>query len=253
MSDERAGRGVPLRIMLVDDDVILAAGLKDAFEHYGYVVLVVPRGHKAVKAAVHFCPDIVLLDVMMPEMDGWETLSRLRADSATESVPVIMLTAAETAAAKVRGLSLGADDYVTKPFGFEELRLRVEAVLRRTTAFLAHEEAETTIPVVAGSLGFELVPVPDIYYIEGFHNYTNVHTFDSRKLCRLTLREIDERGLPGFMRVQRSFIVNLHHVRGCGWATRSSYRLKLGDLSGTTVAVSRALIPEVQRRLGMRD
>lgn len=251
MSTGRRSARSRARIMIVDDDLGLASGLKDAFERQGDQVLVVDRGSKALEAASRFHPDVVLLDVMMPVVDGWQTLDQIRANAATATTPVIMLTAADTEAAKVRGFSLGADDYVTKPFSLLELRCRVEAVLRRTSPEPSGQEAES-IPVIGEGSCLEFVSADEVYFIDGMRNYTNVHTFDTRRLCRMTLGEIDERGIDGFMRVQRSFIVNLGHVRGCGWVTKSTYELKLADLAETTIPVSRALIAEVQRSLGVR-
>lgn len=239
------------RILIVDDDRALAVALKDALGHQGYDVLVVDQGAKAIEAAQRYRPDLVLLDVMMPGVDGWEVLRRLRADPVTVETPVIMLTASDTEAAKVRGFTLGADDYVTKPFGLQELRCRVAAVLRRTLRSAPADEGET-IAVVSERPGFELLRSSDVYYIEGIRNYTYVHTFDQRLLCRSTLRELEERQLKGFMRVHRSYIVNLECVRGCGWVTKSSYQLRLSDLHGTSIPVSRAAVAEVQRRLGLR-
>jgi DNA-binding LytR/AlgR family response regulator len=179
-------------------------------------------------------------------------LRHLREDPGTRSVPVIMLTSADSEASKIKGFALGTDDYVTKPFSLQELRWRIDAVLRRALPSVPESEC-STIPVVAGRPGFELLRVSDVYYVEGVRNYTYVHTFDSRSLCRLTLGELDDRHLPGLMRVQRSFIANLDHVRGAGWVTKSSYQIRLADLVGTEITVSRALIPEVQRRLGLRE
>jgi len=243
------------RVMLVDDDLQLAAGLKDALERQGYAVLVVNHSAKAIEAAERFRPDLVLLDVMMPGVDGWEVLKRLRANPGIADIPVVMLTASDSEEAKVKGFTLGADDYVTKPFGLQELRCRIAAVLRRTAAAAAEtpRDAAHSIPVVTERPGFDLLRAADVYYIEGIRNYTYVHTFDARVLCRLTLHELDDRHMPGFMRVQRSYIVNLDHVRGCGWANKSSYQLRLTDLAGTPISVSRALVPEVQRRLGLKS
>ena len=240
------------RVMLVDDDLQLAAGLKDALERQGYAVLVVNHSAKAIEAAERFRPDLVLLDVMMPGVDGWEVLKRLRANPSTAGMPVVMLTASDSEEAKVKGFTLGADDYVTKPFGLQELRCRIAAVLRRSAADDAPRDTGHAIPVVTERPGFDLLRATDVYYIEGIRNYTYVHTFDTRVLCRLTLHELDDRRMAGFMRVQRSYIVNLDHVRGCGWANKSSYQLRLTDLAGTSIPVSRTLVPEVQRRLGLK-
>lgn len=252
MHDQPRAIGGPGRVMLVDDDLQLTAGLKDALERQGYAVLVINHGAKAVEAAERFRPGLLLLDVMMPGIDGWEVLKRVRAHPATTSIPVIMLTASDSEEAKVRGFTLGADDYVTKPFGLQELRCRIAAVLRRSATVEAAHDDDQSIPVVSERPGFDLVRSSDVYYIEGIRNYTYVHTADVRILCRLTLHELDDRRMPGFMRVQRSFIVNLDRVCGCGWVNKSSYQLRLADRAGTSVPVSRTLVTEVQRHLGLR-
>lgn len=239
------------RILIVDDDVPLVRGLKVALENQGHVVRAVDRGALALEAALAFKPDLVLLDVMMPGLDGWETLSQLRAHAATERLPVIMLTAMDSDASKIRGFSLGSDDYVTKPFNLQELRCRIAAVLRRTSPERT-DDPECSIPVVTGSSGFELIRCQDIHYIEGIRNYTYIHTFDSRSLSRLHLGAVEERNIGSLMRVHRSFIVNLDHVKGCGWASKSAFRLKLADLAATEIPVSRTLIGDVQRRLGVK-
>ena len=253
MSDPSALESKADRILLVDDDLQLVRGLKKALEHYGYRVRVVERGAQAPEAAAQFRPDLILLDVMMPGVDGWDVLGRLRGNPETESVPVIMLTGSSTDSAKVRGFSLGADDYVTKPFNLQELRCRVEAVLRRTKP-REGLEPEGSIPVLsADTTGYRFLKIEDVYFAEGVRNYTYVHAYDSRYLSRLSLGALDERHVGGLMRVHRSFIVNMAHVRGCGWVNKSSFRLRLSDLARTEIPVSRARIPEVQKHLGLRE
>jgi len=95
----------------------------------GYQISCASNGHEALRKITEELPDLVILDVMMPDMDGFETLRRIRE---TSNVPVIMLTVKDAEIDKVRGLDLGADDYVTKPFGPKELVSRVKAALRRT-------------------------------------------------------------------------------------------------------------------------
>lgn len=240
------------KILIVDDDVPLVRGLKLALENQGYVVRAVNRGAQTLDAAVSFKPDLILLDVMMPGMDGWEVLGQIRAHPSTEQTPVIMLTAVDADASKIKGFSLGSDDYVTKPFNLQELRCRIAAVLRRS-APVTEEDSESSIPVVTGGSGFELIRRRDIHFVEGIRNYTYIHTFDSRYLSRLHLGAVEERQLPGFMRVHRSYIVNLEQVKGCGWTSKSAYHLRLGDLAGTEIPVSRTLISEVQQRLGLKS
>ncbi len=117
------------RILIVEDDVALARVLRDNFAYDGFDVECVADGNLAIAAARAFVPDLVVLDVMLPGRDGFELVGVLRNGGQT---PVVMLTARAQKADKLRGLDLGADDYVTKPFDLEELLARIRAVLRRS-------------------------------------------------------------------------------------------------------------------------
>jgi two-component system alkaline phosphatase synthesis response regulator PhoP len=116
------------RVLVVEDDTSLAWVLRENLVFEGFEVELVADGHKAVDAARDFLPDLVILDVMLPGRDGFDLCTLLRRGGAT---PIIMLTARSQKADKLKGLRLGADDYVTKPFDVEELMARVHAVLRR--------------------------------------------------------------------------------------------------------------------------
>ncbi|MCZ2849677.1 response regulator transcription factor [Modestobacter sp. VKM Ac-2978] len=123
------------RLLVVDDDDTVRELLSAALRFAGFEVASAATGTAAVAAGAEEPPDLVLLDVMLPDMDGFEVVRRLR-EQRTEGrsgpVPVLFLTARDRQADKVTGLSLGADDYVTKPFDLEELISRIRAVLRRT-------------------------------------------------------------------------------------------------------------------------
>jgi two-component system KDP operon response regulator KdpE len=123
-----ASREIPSLILIVDDEPRMIKFIRMNLELEGYRVLDAPNGLKALETVRDQIPDLVILDVMMPELDGFETLRLLREIT---TVPVIMLTVKAEEEDKVKGLSLGADDYVTKPFSPRELTSRVEAVLRR--------------------------------------------------------------------------------------------------------------------------
>ena len=119
-----------IRVLIAEDDANLRQGLIDLLEGEGYVVFAAGNGRQAVDCFQQESPDLVLLDVMMPEMSGYDVCREIRkSDSHT---PIIMLTAKGEEIDKVVGLELGADDYVTKPFGLHELRARIAAVLRRS-------------------------------------------------------------------------------------------------------------------------
>lgn len=117
------------RILLVEDEASIAEVVADNLRYEGYEVLAAVDGEEGLRLALAEAPDLVVLDLMLPGIDGYEVCRRLRA--AGRETPVIMLTAKGQEADKVRGLDLGADDYVTKPVGVMELMARVRAVLRR--------------------------------------------------------------------------------------------------------------------------
>jgi DNA-binding response OmpR family regulator len=115
-------------VLVVDDDSDIRNLVRELLERQGYDVADAANGRDGLRAFYARAPDVVVLDVGMPEMDGFQTLERIRDLS---DVPVIMLTARAAELEKVRGLKAGADDYVTKPFGRQELLARIEALLRR--------------------------------------------------------------------------------------------------------------------------
>lgn len=117
------------KILLVDDDPTLLRFVGEYLRGDGYEVLTAASGQDALKSSYQNHPDLIVLDVMMPGMDGWEVCARLREMSAT---PIIIVTGKTTESDKLRGFKLGADDYVTKPFSFAELSARIQAVLGRS-------------------------------------------------------------------------------------------------------------------------
>ena len=119
------------RVLVVDDDPDIVQFVRMNLELEGYDVDTAANGLVALDRIKERVPDLVLLDVMMPEMDGLTVLSKMRRSPATASTPVVILTAKALADDRVRGLDLGADDYITKPFDLEELIARVRTVLRR--------------------------------------------------------------------------------------------------------------------------
>ncbi|MBA3366962.1 MAG: response regulator transcription factor [Actinobacteria bacterium] len=116
------------RILIIDDDADIRSLLRELLERAGYLVEEAADGKAGLRALFNNTPDAIVLDVTMPELDGWATLERIRDVTA---VPVLMLTALGSELERVRGLKQGADDYVVKPFGRQELVARVEALLRR--------------------------------------------------------------------------------------------------------------------------
>ena len=153
------------RILVVDDDEDIRSLLRELLDRAGYRVEEAPNGRAALRQLFETPPALVLLDVTMPELDGYQTLERIRDLS---DVPVIMLTARTQELERVRGLASGADDYVSKPFGRQELLARIQALLRRTggktevTASYRDAFVEIDYPqrrVVVGDRDVQLTPL----------------------------------------------------------------------------------------------
>jgi DNA-binding response OmpR family regulator len=136
------------KILVVDDEVKIVHVVRAYLEKEGYQVVAAYDGQQALDAARREHPDLIILDLMLPEMSGWDVCRSLRQES---DVPVIMLTAQDEDTDKIVGLKLGADDYVTKPFNPKELMARVQAVLRR-----AGREAPKTRLLKAGGLRIDV-------------------------------------------------------------------------------------------------
>jgi two-component system response regulator MprA len=119
-----------VRILVVDDEPAVRTSLESALRFEGYEVVAVGDGTAALNAAESDAPDLIILDVLMPRLDGIQTVRRLRARE--DMVPVLLLTARDAMGDRVLGLDAGADDYLVKPFGLEELLARVRALLRRS-------------------------------------------------------------------------------------------------------------------------
>jgi DNA-binding response OmpR family regulator len=138
------------KILVVDDELESLKLIGLMLQRRGYEIIAARSGRQALEKALSDNPDLVILDVMMPDMDGYEVCRRLRASPTTASVPVIMFTAKTMVDDKVTGFQAGADDYLTKPVHPEELASRIEAVLVRTS----RRQVEEKPPMRAKVIGF---------------------------------------------------------------------------------------------------
>jgi DNA-binding response OmpR family regulator len=119
------------KVLVIDDDLSLVSLLRIGLEREGFTVVTADGGQEGLRRAYETHPDVIVLDIMMPDIDGWTTCERLRTMCNT---PIIMLTAKDSQRDVLRGLSLGADDYLTKPYSFDELKARILSLLRRSSA-----------------------------------------------------------------------------------------------------------------------
>ena len=157
------------KILVVEDERTIADILVFNLEREGYEAASAGDGPAGLKMALEGAPDLILLDVMLPEMDGFEVLRQVRAQS---QVPVIMLTAREEESDKVDALEMGADDYITKPFSMRELMARVKANMRRTVS------AEAEAPAAAKEGKLVLSPEPSAVYKNGKPLDLSVREYD---------------------------------------------------------------------------
>ncbi|MER7474812.1 response regulator transcription factor [Micromonospora sp. NPDC000018] len=142
--------GEPVRVLVVDDEATLADLLSMALRYEGWQVRTAGDGMSALSAARQFRPDAVVLDVMLPDLDGFQVLRRLREHAPT--VPVLFLTARDAVEERIAGLTVGGDDYVTKPFSLEEVIARLRALLRRSGFAVA---ARTDAVLTVGDLSLD--------------------------------------------------------------------------------------------------
>ncbi len=172
-------------VLIVEDEPAMLRGLEDNFKMKGYYVLTAVDGKQGLETALKERPDLILLDIMLPEINGYEVCSHVREKGL--DMPIIMLTAKDQESDIVLGLNLGADDYVTKPFSIKELMARAEAFMRRRkdTESLVYEFADWRLDIAARVLqrGGQAVPLTP-------GEFKMLHLFLRKAGCPLTQDEI---------------------------------------------------------------
>jgi len=138
------------KLLIVEDDSAIQRMISDYFRHLGYEVLTADDGEAGVKTALSERPTVMLLDLMLPKLDGLAVCRQLR--EKLPSLPILMLTAKDDVVDKIVGLEMGADDYITKPFSLRELEARVKTVLRRARASQETPVSDAQAPIIRGDL-----------------------------------------------------------------------------------------------------
>lgn len=238
-------------ILVVEDEPLIREMVSKSLRLEGYEVEVAGTGEEGLKKIQELLPDLVLLDVLLPKLDGWDVLARLRKDDHTQGIPVIMLTALSDEKSKVQGLRGGADDYVTKPFGSLELVARVEAVLKRSKRKPVRGLTQLQIPARKGDKIY-LVNLDDIIFINIEREYAYIHTDDDRYITNQTLTELENALDPNkFFRAHRGYIVNLQKVREITKIGSSSFELTLESRNNIKIPMSRRQSSELKRLLNI--
>jgi two-component system alkaline phosphatase synthesis response regulator PhoP len=136
-------------LLIIEDDDNISTAIEEYFSRAGYAVRTAPDGLAGIEAVVRNRPDVVILDLMLPKMDGLAVCKELRQKN--PQMPILMLTAKDDVVDKVLGLEMGADDYITKPFSLREVEARIKSVLRRAAA-MASDDVKDETPIVRGNL-----------------------------------------------------------------------------------------------------
>ena len=165
-------------LLVIEDDENISTAIQEYFSRRGYSVTAVHDGVTGVETALKLRPDVVLLDLMLPRLDGLGVCKELRLKS--PAMPILMLTAKDDVVDKVLGLEMGADDYITKPFNLHELEARIKSVLRRARAAVTTDDAGNETAVVRGSLRID--PVKREVTIAGRHVDLTPKEFDLLRL-----------------------------------------------------------------------
>ncbi len=244
----------PINVLCVDDDVSIVEMIKMGLEGDGMHVLSAGDGAEALEVLQSEPVDVILLDIMMPRVDGWMALMEIRNNPLTADIPVIMLTAKTQDLAKILAFKQGVQQYVTKPFNLMELSARVTSLTRnrpRTAAGGASGESDFRKLAVRKGGRTVLLNIDDIVYISAKNKSTYVHTYENQFLVDLTLTELEGKLLKeNFERVHRSYMVNLNKVKEI-LRVDGAYVVVVTDRDETQIPVARRQVREFRGSVGI--
>lgn len=244
----------PIRVLVVDDDESIVEMIKLGFETEGIEVLSAGDGGEALEVLRAEPVDVVVLDIMMPRVDGWMALMEIRNDPALADLPVIMLTAKTQELAKVLAFKQGVQQYVTKPFSIIELAARVKSLAgtrARVPEGLGKGEGDFRKLAVRKGGRTVLLNIEDIVYVSARNKSTYVHTFENQYIVDMTLSELEQKlSREHFHRVHRSYIINLDKIKEI---TRqdSGYVVAVNDRDETRVPVARRHVRSFKEAVGI--
>jgi len=207
------------QVLVVDDDPEIVELIRLNLEDQGMQVLTALGGAECLQLLETMRPDVIILDIMMPHIDGWMVLMNIRDNPNTAHIPVVVLTAKTQDLAKVLAFRQGAQQYVTKPFNPVELAARIRSLAGTRVAIgeaaAAKAKASALKKIAVGKGGKTmLVPLDDIVYISARNKSTYVHTSSDQFLADSSLTELADRLVDsGFHRTHRSFLINLNKIK----------------------------------------
>ena len=232
----------PISVLVIDDDESLIEMIRMGLEADGMHVHGAQDGGEGIEVLGREHVDVVVLDVMMPRVDGWMALMEIRNDPATADLPVIMLTAKTQDLAKILAFKQGVQQYVTKPFNMQELSARVESLARRnkraTTLSVASETEFRKLAVRKGGRTV-LLSIDDIVFLSARNKSTYAHTSENQYIVDFTLGELEAKlAKESLVRIHRSYIVNLNRIKEI-LRVDGGYVVVAGDRDETHLPVAR--------------
>lgn len=233
------------KILIIDDEKDLVENIILLLKFKGYNVFSAENGKEGIKLAKLLLPDLIICDIMMPDINGYEVLKELNNDEKTSLIPFIFLTCKVDRPEIRAGMDLGADDYLFKPFKPDELLASIQARLKRQEKFYTalHDKIPATVNEIKDHLNDTLifkvkdssvfVKIEEIIYISVKNQYTYVFMNEERYLeVRKSLNEW-ENILPGnvFVRIHRNAIVNINHIKNIHKSSTGSYKVLITNSS----------------------
>lgn len=251
------------KILVIEDNSSVRNNIKELLERAGYEVHTSENGCQGLRLAQEKLPDAVVCDIMMPVMDGYEVLKQLSGSRNTASIPFLFLTAKVEMADLRRGMELGADDYLVKPFTAGELLRAVKIRLEKRknlllgqneiTQKMIDEPVANNISVIVVGNPPEVIKIADIVYILASEGYSHIHLADRKKILTRKLLKKWEEILPEdkFLRIHNSTIINLNYLEKVEKWFNSSLRVHLRTAK-EPLEVSKRYAPKVKERLNMK-
>ena len=244
-----------IHVLVVDDDEATVDMIRMGLEADGMRVFGASDGGEGIAVLSRERVDVIVLDIVMPRVDGWMALMDIRNNPATSEVPVIMLTAKTQDLAKILAFKQGVQQYVTKPFNIMELAARVESLARgRRRASVEHiQNGESEFRKLAVRKGGRtvLLNIDDIVYLSARNKSTYAHTFENQYLVDLTLSELEDRlSRESFARIHRSHLVSLNRIKEI-LRIDGGYVVVAADRDETHIPVARRQVKQFREAVGI--
>ncbi|HEX2866773.1 MAG TPA: response regulator [Ignavibacteriales bacterium] len=251
------------KILVIEDHKTVCDTIKRLLEKAGYEVTAAENGTDGVKLAFEIMPDLIVCDIMMPGMNGYEVLRQLGSTGETSSIPFIFLTARAEMTDLRMGMELGADDYLIKPFKANDLlkaisaRLEKRELIKRKlldkTRDIEQNSALKSSSVIAAGNPPEIIKVSSIVFISANDGYSYIHTADGKKQLIRRLMKEWEKLLPEeqFLRIHHSTIINIEYMEKIEKWFNNSFRIYLRSTE-EPLEVSKRYAPRIKTRLKMK-